>query len=311
MAMSEPPWPPPSRGSWASLLGGNLPARNDDNVMEIVLEKDERGSFNASDEEVARALQKLGADLRPGVHIETVQICPMGKNVIRVTLNKNVDISRFCNREVFEIRKGIRISQVRQSGKKEVVLTIRGLHPNTKDETVFKYLNCIGKLEKKKVIMETYKDVPLCGLKNGTRKYTIDVRQDLPIGTAHFIDGSKVNISFPGQQKFCYRCFKVDRDCPGKGLARDCEANDGLKALFSDYTLDFWRKIKYSPDKSFDATELETENNVEIQVGGTFTPKQARDMDTQVLDDKTPLAMGQLVSNGFQNDQIQGTSRSS
>ena len=260
--------------SWASLLGGNLPTRNDNNVMEIVLEKDEKGSFNASDEEVAKALQKLGADLRPGVHIEGVQICPMGKNVIQVTLNKNVDMSRFCNKEVFELRNGVRISQVRQSGKREVILTIRGLHPNTKDELVLKYLTCIGKVEKKKVIMETYKEGPLAGLKNGTRKYTVDVRQDVPVGTTHFIDGSKVNFSFPGQKRFCFRCFKVTHECVGKGMARDCEANGGPKVLFSDHMLDFWAKIKYSPDDTFNASQLETEN-VDIQLGGNFTPKQA------------------------------------
>ena len=138
--------------SWASLLGTNLPTKNDKNMMEIVLEKDFRGGFSASDEEVAKVLLKLGADLRPGVHIEGVQICPMGRNVIQVTLNKNVDITRFCNKEVYEVKEGVRISQIRQSGRREVILTIKGLHPNTLDETVFGYLNCLGKVEKKKVI---------------------------------------------------------------------------------------------------------------------------------------------------------------
>ena len=55
-------------------------------------------------------LQKLGADLRPGVHIEAVQICPMGRNVIQVTLNRNVDIAIFCNKEVFELKQGVRQS---------------------------------------------------------------------------------------------------------------------------------------------------------------------------------------------------------
>ena len=98
--------------SWASLFGENISNRDSKNVMDIVLEKDERGAFNASDVEVARVLQKLGADLRPGVHIEGVQICPMGKNVIQVTLNKNVNIERFCNKDVLEIKQGVRISHI-------------------------------------------------------------------------------------------------------------------------------------------------------------------------------------------------------
>lgn len=120
-----------SGGSWAHVLGSHLPTKNDKNVMEILLKKDMKGSFDASDEEVARALGKLGVDLRPGVHIEGVQICPMGKNVIHVTLNKNVEIKKFCNKDLFEVKKGIKISQIRASGQREVVLTVKGLHPNT------------------------------------------------------------------------------------------------------------------------------------------------------------------------------------
>ena len=58
-----------SGGSWAHVLGSHAPTKNDKNVMEIVLEKDIKGSFDASDEEVARVLGKLGVDLRPGVHM--------------------------------------------------------------------------------------------------------------------------------------------------------------------------------------------------------------------------------------------------
>ena len=261
--------------SWASLLGENIPNRDSKNVMDIVLEKDERGAFNASDVEVARVLQKLGADLRPGVHIEGVQICPMGKNVIQVTLNKNVNIERFCNKDVLEIKQGVRISHIRQSGKREVVLSIRGLHPNTLDETVFKYLLCLGKMEKKKVIMDTFKDGPLSGLQNGTRKYTIELRPDLAIGTTHIIDGQKVNLSYPGQKRFCFRCFKVDRDCPGKGVARDCESEGGERVFLSDHMLGFWKKINFLPDKKELPEDIEDTENVgfEVQVGGHFTPK--------------------------------------
>ena len=265
---------PPGQSSWAALLGGNLPTRNDNNVMEIILEKDERGVFNVSEEEVAKALHKLGADLRPGVHMQGVQICPMGRNVIQVTLNKNVDIERFCNKEVFELKQGMRISQVRQAGKKEVVLTIKGLHPNTKDETVFKYLKCIGKIEKKKVIMDTFKSGPLTGLQNGNRMYTVEIRQDIGVGPTHFIDGHKVNINFRGQKRFCFRCYKVDRECVGKGMAKDCAAIGGPRVLFSDYITQFWNKVKFSPDENILPSEL-NESELEVQIGGNFTPRQA------------------------------------
>ena len=256
------------------MLGGNLPTRNDKNVMEIILEKDERGVFNASDEEVAKALSKLGADLRPGVHIEGVQICPMGKNVIQVTLNKNVEIDRFCKKDLFELKPGLRISQIRPSGKREVILTIKGLHPNSLDDTVLKYLKCFGKVEKMKVIMDTFREGPLAGLQNGTRKYTMEIRPELLVGTSHIIDGHKVNLSYPGQRKFCFRCYKVDRDCPGSGIARDCQAAGGEKVLLTDHMRVFWNKINFQPDKEMLLEPVENEdNNVEVQVGGVFTPK--------------------------------------
>ena len=46
--------------SWAAKT---CPKKLDKNVMEIFLEKDEKGLFNASDNETARVLQKLGVDV--------------------------------------------------------------------------------------------------------------------------------------------------------------------------------------------------------------------------------------------------------
>ena len=88
--------------SWASMAGESL-SKNDKNVMDIVLEKDSKGAFGLTDVEVAHVLQKLGAVLRPGVHIEGIQICPMGKNVIQVTMKKGVDIDHYSNKELFEV----------------------------------------------------------------------------------------------------------------------------------------------------------------------------------------------------------------
>ena len=261
--------------SWAALLGGNPPTRNDKNVMEIVLEKDMKGNFNATDQEVARLLQKLGADIRPGVHIEGIQIFPMGKNVIQVTLNKNVEVERFSNKELFEVKTGMRISQIRKSGQRQVMVTVKGLHPNTPDEIVFEYLKCLGKIEKRKVIMDTFKDGPLAGFQNGNRKYSIEFRTDVIIGPVHVIDGHKVMISYSGQKRFCFRCLKTDRECVGKGMARDCEASGGEKVFLSDYLLEFWQKIGFNSDKpSIPANLDDTESaNIEVQVGEHLSPK--------------------------------------
>ena len=263
--------------TWASLLGANLPTRNDKNVMEIILEKDVKGNFSASDQEVAKLLQKLGADLRPGVHIEGVQICPMGRNVIQVTLNKNVEIEKFCNKQLLEIKPGLRVAQIRPSGRREVVLLIKGLHPNTLDETVIRYLRCMGKVEKAKVILDTYREGPLVGIQNGDRRYTVEFRPDILVGTVHIIDGQKVNLSYPGQKRSCFWCLKGNYECPGKGVARDCKAAGGERKLLTEYMVEFWKKINYSPDRKSDSDDLddlaEEAEVIQHQVGGQFTPK--------------------------------------
>ena len=68
------------RGTWAERLGSSLPLGLNKNVLEIVLEKDEKGSFNVSDTDCARVMGKLGLDPRPDIHVESIhiKICPQG-----------------------------------------------------------------------------------------------------------------------------------------------------------------------------------------------------------------------------------------
>ena len=68
--------------SWASLASKGSLKRLDKNVMEVFLEKDDKGGFNTSENDTARLLQKLSVDL--GFHCERVQICPLERNIIQV-----------------------------------------------------------------------------------------------------------------------------------------------------------------------------------------------------------------------------------
>ena len=78
--------------SWAELLGSSLPSGLEKNILEIVLEKDVKGPFIVSDVDCARVMRKLGIDQRPGVHVESVQICPNGRGVIFITMKKDIDL---------------------------------------------------------------------------------------------------------------------------------------------------------------------------------------------------------------------------
>ena len=64
--------------TWAEKLGSSLPTSLNKNILEVVLEKDEKGAFIVGENDCARLLRRLGLDPNPGVHVEGVQICPTG-----------------------------------------------------------------------------------------------------------------------------------------------------------------------------------------------------------------------------------------
>ena len=223
------------------------------------------------EEDCARMMRKLGLDQRPGIHVESVQICPNGRGVILITLKKDIQIERFCCHDVLEVtQSGIRAVHVKPAGKREVVVTMKGIHPNTRDDGVIDYLSKFGKVVTTKVIHGMFGDGPLKGLRNGDRSYKVEIKATINLGTYHVIDGQKVTARYPGQQQTCARCFGTPRDCPGKGMARRCEAERGPKIEFTDYILKLWESIGYNPGQ----VELNDEINEEhvVQDGGLFTP---------------------------------------
>ena len=262
--------------TYAAMLGSNLPVSLNKNVLEIVLEKDDRGSFNVDEEACARVMYKLGIDPRPGVHVEGVQICPNGRGIILVTLKNEVSIDRFCQFDVFEVTAtGIRAVMAKPAGKREIILKIRGIHPNTRDEGVMDYLSKFTKVASRKVVYGVFLEGPLKGLRNGDRSYKMEVNPKVNIGTYHIIDGHRVTIRYSGQQQTCARCFQTAQSCPGRAIARKCEAEGGYR-----------KQIGYSPSEvelDIDVNDDAHENTeVNQQEGGTFTPhKSALDNSTK------------------------------
>ena len=60
--------------SYAARLASNLPTVLKKNVIEVILEKDSKGPFNVSVEDIVKVIVKLGIDPKTGVHLESVQI---------------------------------------------------------------------------------------------------------------------------------------------------------------------------------------------------------------------------------------------
>ena len=95
------------------------------------------------------------------------------------------------------------------------------------------------------------------------------------MGTYHVIDGHKVTVRYPGQQQTCARCHETSQHCPGRGVAKKCEAAGGTKVELTDYILKLWAKVGYTPKGdtfSDDVHEGLEKEVVQEQEGGSFTP---------------------------------------
>ena len=136
-------------------------------------------------EETESLLTRLKIDQS---HFIGVSACPEGRPVVYITLHPTVDIRRFLYRnESYVVKEG-----VRQEGNKDKVIKISGLHPNTKDQAVVKYLSAHGKVSTTdKVIHHVFlgeQGSSLCaGKLNGNRSYVVELK--VQMGSYHIIDG--------------------------------------------------------------------------------------------------------------------------
>ena len=253
-----------SRGSYAGIASINTSVRDTKNILEVRLERSENAKFNLSMSETESLLVKLGID---SSHFLGVSSCPEGKGVVYITLHSSVNISRFLSRpESYILKEGIRTAGIFQAGKKEVSVTISGLHPNTKDQAVIRYLAAHGKVSQKdKVIHHVYPgeagSTLLAGKLNGDRSYMVEILK--PMGSFHIIDGEKVSVKYRGQLRTCARCHRSERDCSGKGIARECT---GERVLLSIHMERHWEEVGFIPDRGTINGE-DIELDVDVQIG--------------------------------------------
>ena len=250
--------------TYSSITAINTSVRDNKSILEIRLEKQQGASFNLTMKEIETLLTRLGiADS----HFDGVSACPEGKPVVLITMKPNVDINKFLYKnESYIVKEGIRTTTIRQAGKKDVQVTVSGLHPNTKDQAVIRYLAAHGKVNmKEKVVYHVYPGVPgssLCAGKfNGNRSYVMEVTEAM--GSYHIMDGEKVSIRYPGQEWSCARCHQFKHICPGRAVARECTAD---RIMLSEHMARHWTKIGYKPDSS-DMHEVDEETELEVQVG--------------------------------------------
>jgi hypothetical protein len=158
---------------------------------------------------------------------------------------------------------------VKPAGKREVVVTVKGINPNTRDSVVLDYLGKFAKIVSTKAVHCVFKEGPLRDMKNGDRAYKVEVKPGENIGSYHIIDSHKVSMRYAGQQQTCGRCHETPQKCKVRGIARKCEAEGGIRIEFSDYILGLWERIGYSPANDELHIDVESED---VEQVGQFTP---------------------------------------
>ena len=147
-------------------------------------------------------------------------------------------------------------------------------YPNTSNERVIKYLRNFGNITSTRVVYGTYQDGPLKGMRNGDRSLKMEIKPTSCPGSYHVLDGHKVTMKYPGLQQTCGRCLNIASACKGRGIAKKCEAEGGIKADFVSYILNLWSNIGYSPESNDHIQDFTEEADAEVveQNGGDFTP---------------------------------------
>ena len=81
--------------SYSSITSINTSVRDQKNILEVRLEKQEGSRFNLTMEETEHLLRRLSID---SSHLLGVSACPEGRPVVLITLHSSVDITRFLYR---------------------------------------------------------------------------------------------------------------------------------------------------------------------------------------------------------------------
>ena len=67
------------------------------------------------------------------------------------------------------------------------------------------------------------------------------------MGTYHLIDSNRVRVLYRGNGKTCARCHCQASECPGNGLAKNCETAGGPHVLLSEHMKKLWQDIDFQP----------------------------------------------------------------
>ena len=120
-----------------------------------------------------------------------------------------------------------------------------GLYFNTPDSLMVAYLENFGiKVSSQNSHMDSFKEGPWRGKLNGERVYQAEVHsQKCPMGSYHLMDGARVKVIYPGNTRTCARCHSPPNQCPGNGIARQCEAQGTDRVSLSLHLKQLWERL--------------------------------------------------------------------
>ena len=260
MVGTQPPDDPggASNVSYAERLKTNVryDQRLQRNILEISLEKiNKEAEIMLNQECIARLFKSVGIDIVNEVEGYQMMLNG-GSHSISVWAKEGVNLERFCKNENINVAKGVITGVIRPAGRKDITVTFSGLDFNTPDSLVCNYIEKFGGVViNRNIVYGRYIDGPFHGKYNGERRYQVDFSgSNKYMGTYYYLDGARVRVFYRGNQKTCARCHKTSRNCPGRGIARDCETEGGERVLLTDHMKAVWALIGFCPS-SFELPE--------------------------------------------------------
>ena len=188
---------------------------------------------------------------------------------------------------------------IQPAGRKDVVVTVKGLDFNTPDSLIFEYIEKFGGvIVNKNVVYNKFSDGPLKGKYNGDRRYQVDFSgSSKAMGTYHFLDGAKVRIFYRGNAKTCGRCHCTSHCCKGGRIAKECEKAVGLKIPLHQHMKRLWSEVNFTP-ASFELPKELVDTNIENDVEILNTQNFPRvDTKAEVTRDDTERYVGLSIAN--------------
>ena len=163
---------------------------------------------------------------------------------LRITVTADVDIEAIATTVAIVIRPGeLRMAAMKELNKERTV-KLQWVPLDMVKEDIVGAMTKYGRLlwEPRRLTLgeelseEDRADEELMMLSNIiSNTVMVDMEVEINIPSFIKVGGSKVKVTYQGQQTNCGRCFRHWKACPGEGKSANCAAKEGPKVDFDDW----------------------------------------------------------------------------